>query len=58
MPKQFLDRSDVRSTLEGVRRKTVAKRVAAGSLGQAPTQHRRPDRFLYCRFINVVPLDS
>ena len=55
MPKQFLDRPYVGSSLEGVGGKTVAESVAANSFGDSHSAGRGFDCFVHRGFVEMVP---
>jgi len=58
VPQQLLDRPNVGSALEGVGGEAVPQRVRAGALGNPRAGHRRPNRFLDSRFVQVMPPDG
>jgi hypothetical protein len=49
-----LEGADVSPSLQGVRGKGMAKRVAADSLGDSHPRHRCFDRFIDGRLIQVI----
>ena len=55
MAQQFLDRPDVRSGLQSVRGKTVTERMAAHALLDSHPRHRRLDRPVNRRFVQMMP---